>query len=143
MNIKFLKPVKGDYFNIEEASDEVFSQKLLGPGFLIKPKDSYIYAPVHGRIKMIYPTLHAIAIQADNFDVLIHVGLTEKLRHKNLFHLHVSLNDIVNAGDLLLSFNFNLSDYQESDYEIPVVFVQKQSLEIIHENENDFELTIL
>ena len=40
-------------------------------------------------------------------------------------------------------FNFKMSDYQENDYEIPVVFVQKQSLEIIHENENDFELTIL
>lgn len=142
MNIIFKKPIKGQYLNVEEAEDEVFSQKLLGPGFLIKPKDKNIYAPTHGKIKMVYPTLHAIAISLEDLDILIHVGLTDKIRTKNQYTLHVDVNQVVNPGDLLLSFNFNFADFDENDYAIPVVFVQKKELTIIKEDEDYIKLSI-
>jgi glucose-specific phosphotransferase system IIA component len=143
MNIHFKKPIKGEYLDITKASDDIFSQKLLGPGFLVKPIDKDIYSPICGKIKMIYPTLHAIAISTENLDILIHVGLSEKIRHKDLFKLHVKLGDIVSVGDKLLSLNFNFSDYHENDYQIPIVFVQKHTLQIINECEESIELGIL
>jgi glucose-specific phosphotransferase system IIA component len=143
MNIHFRKPIKGEYLDITKASDDIFSQKLLGPGFLVKPKDNHIYSPICGKIKMIYPTLHAIAISTENLDILIHVGLTEKIRHKDLFILHVKLGDTVLAGDKLLSFNFDFNDYHEDDYQIPIVFVQKHALQILNECEDSIELGIL
>lgn len=142
MNIRFKKPIKGEYLNIEEADDNVFSQKLLGPGFLIKPKDTSIYAPIHGKIKMIYPTLHAIAISLEDLDILIHVGLTDKIRNQNQYTLHVHVDQVVKPGDLLLSLNFDFADFDENDYVIPIVFVQKSELTIIKEDENYIDLSI-
>lgn len=143
MNINFKKPIKGEYLDITKASDDIFSQKLLGPGFLVKPQDKHIYSPICGKIKMIYPTSHAIAISTENLDILIHVGLTEKIRHKDLFTLHVKLNDMVTQGDKILSFNFDFKDYHENDYQIPIVFVQKQTLQILKECEDFIDLGIL
>ena len=143
MNIYFKKPLAGEYLDITKANDDIFSQKLLGPGFLVKPSDKHIYSPIHGKIKMIYPTHHAIAISTDNLDILIHVGLTDKIRHKDLFKLHVNLNDTVSQGDKLLSFNFDFNDYNELDYQTPIGFIQKQTLQIIKETKDIFELGIL
>ena len=53
-------------------------QKLLGPGFLVNPSDQQIFSPIHGKIKMIYPTHHALAISNNDYDILIHgVGLSD------------------------------------------------------------------
>lgn len=143
MNINFKKPILGEYLDITTASDDIFSQKLLGPGFLVTPKDKHVYSPICGKIKMIYPTGHAIAISTGDLDILIHVGLTDKIRHKDLFTLYVKLDDIVSQGDKLLSFNFSFDDYDEKDYQIPIVFVQKHTLQIINEQEDSIELGIL
>ena len=143
MNLKFKKPITGKYLDISKADDDVFSQNLLGPGFVVNPDDKNIYSPIHGKIKMIYPTHHAIAISTDDLDILIHVGLSDKLRHQHLFELHVNLNDIVSQGDKLLSFNFDYSSFDEVDYQIPIVFVQKKSLQIRNETKDAFELIIL
>ncbi len=143
MNINFKKPIQGKYSDITNASDDIFSQKLLGPGFIVTPHDKHIYAPICGKIKMIYPTGHAIAISMDDFDILIHVGLTDKIRHKDLFTLHVKVDDMVNQGDQLLSLNFDFKDYDVTDYQIPIVFVQKHTLQIINESEDLFKLGIL
>ncbi len=142
MKIDFYKPITGNYLDISFAKDDIFSQKLLGPGFLVIPKDTHIYAPIHGKIKMIYPTHHAIAISTVDCDILIHVGLSDALRHKALFDLHVALNDEVKIGDKLLSFNFDFNDYNLVDYQILVVFVQKKQLEIIKESDKVIELNI-
>lgn len=143
MNINFKKPIAGEYLDITNASDDIFSQKLLGPGFLVTPKDKHIYSPIYGKIKMIYPTGHAIAISNGDLDILIHVGLTDIIRHKDLFTLHVKLDDVVSQGDKLLSFNFDFKDYDQKDYQVPIVFVQKHTLQILNEHEDSIELGIL
>lgn len=143
MNITFKKPIIGEYFDITKAGDAVFGEKLLGPGFLVKPQDKHIYAPIDGSIKMIYPTLHAIAISNGTVDILIHVGLTEVIRDEKLFQLHVKLNDRVMQGDRLLTLNFEFANYLEQDYDTPIVFVQKQSLTIFKETKDCFKLGIL
>ena len=143
MNINFKKPILGQYTDIKNASDDIFSQKLLGPGFLVTPIDKHIYAPICGKIKMIYPTGHAIAISTDDLDILIHVGLTDKIRHKDLFTLHVNLDDVVKQGDKILSLNFNFDEFNLNDYQIPIVFVQKHTLQVLKECEDSIELGIL
>lgn len=142
MKIDIYKPIKGEYLDISEAKDDVFSQKLLGPGFIVNPKDKHIFAPIHGKIKMIYPTHHAIAISNDDYDILIHVGLSNALRDKSLFDLYVQVGDIVTLGDKLLTLNFDFNDYQPIDYQTPVIFVQKKVIEIINETKEKFELIL-
>ncbi|MFA5470519.1 MAG: PTS glucose transporter subunit IIA [Acholeplasmataceae bacterium] len=142
MKIDFYKPIKGEYLDISEASDDVFSQKLLGPGFLVNPCDQQIFSPIHGKIKMIYPTHHALAISNNDYDILIHVGLSDMLRDQSLFDLHVAIGDEVNIGDLLLTLNINFNDYNLIDYQTPIIFVQKKHIEVLKETKDNFELIL-
>lgn len=142
MKLNFFKPIKGQYADITTADDDTFSQLLFGPGFLVSPNDKHIYAPIHGKIKMIYPTHHAIAISTGDIDILIHVGLTSTLRNPEFFILHVNLNDDVKQGDLLLTLNVDFFNYTDKDLQTPIVFVQKKSLEIMCEEEQFITLNI-
>ena len=142
MQIVINKPISGTYHDISKANDDVFGQKLLGPGFLVDPTDKDIYAPIKGIVKMIYPTKHAFAISNDAYDILIHIGITETLRDPLLFQLHVSLHDEVNIGDKIMTLHFDFKEYEPKDYQIPIVFVQKKDITLIHETDKEITLNL-
>ena len=54
MNI--VAPLNGGIIPIEEVPDPVFSQKMMGDGIAIEPKDGHLYAPFSGEIIMVSPT---------------------------------------------------------------------------------------
>jgi len=136
MLLSFKKPVEGKYLDITHAKDDVFSQKLLGPGFVVNPKNHQIVAPICGKIKMIYPTQHAIAISNDQVDILIHVGLNNTLRNPSFFKLHVKLGDEVKQGDLLIELLIKDQPLTEIDLSTPIVFVQKKDFKIIESKDD-------
>jgi len=142
MKIHMFKPIKGQYQDITQAPDQVFSEKLFGPGFIITPKDHHIYAPIDGTIKMIYPTYHAFAISNDEVDILIHIGLNETLRDPSYFDLKVSVGDKVSIKDLICTLNVDFEKLNLVDYMIPVVFVQKKSMSKISETASFIDLLI-
>jgi len=74
LNIK--APLKGEYINISETPDHVFSNKMLGDGIVIKPKEEVIQSPIEGSIEMIFHTNHAVGIKTkDGIEILIHIGI--------------------------------------------------------------------
>lgn len=50
----------GTVQSIEQASDPVFAQKMMGEGYFVEPTNGHIYAPTSGIISSIFPTKHAI-----------------------------------------------------------------------------------
>jgi glucose-specific phosphotransferase system IIA component len=142
MLLSFKKPIEGTYLDITHAKDDVFSQKLLGPGFVVKPINPQIISPIYGKIKMIYPTHHAIAISNEEVDILIHVGLNETLRNPSYFKLHVSLHDEVKQGDLLLELLIKDLELKDQDLSTPIVFVQKKDFKILEANHDILTLDI-
>ena len=134
-------PFDGDCFDVSQTPDEVFSQKLLGPGFVYKPKTGEVYSPIDGVISMVFPTKHAISIKhKDNFEVLIHVGLDSVELKGEGFKHHVKLNQHVKIGDPILSFDLELLLSKAVIYS-PVVFVQMQSLtQLEKENSQGYSL---
>lgn len=99
-------PVKGNMIPIEEVSDPTFAQKVLGDGVAIMPYEGKVYAPVDGKIVSVFDTKHMIALETDTgSQVLIHIGIdTVKLNGK-YFICHVSENDYVKKGELLIEFD--------------------------------------
>ncbi len=74
--VKLFSPVNGTVIAIEEVADPVFSQKMMGDGFAVKPSDGNIYSPVSGKVVSVFPTQHAVGITMDNgIEVLVHMGL--------------------------------------------------------------------
>lgn len=61
---------------IAESSDPVFSQKMMGDGYFVTPKNGQIFAPVAGVVSSIFPTKHAIGITTETgLEVLLHMGV--------------------------------------------------------------------
>ena len=77
-------PVKGKAVDLKEVNDPTFSTGMLGQGVAIIPSEGKIYAPADGEIAMVFDTLHAVSMTADNgVEILVHIGLdTVELKGK-------------------------------------------------------------
>ena len=74
--VELSAPVTGTFINITEVEDPVFSEKMMGDGFAIKPFDKEIYSPIEGTVTSVFPTKHAIGfITTNGVEGLVHMGL--------------------------------------------------------------------
>ena len=108
---------KGKAVELKEVNDPTFNSGMLGQGVAIVPSEGKIYAPADGEIAMVFETLHAVSMTADNgVEILVHVGLdTVELKGEG-FEAHVQAGDKVKKGDLMLSVD--LDAVQAAGYDI-------------------------
>lgn len=93
-------PISGYCVGIENVDDPVFSSKVMGDGFAIKPQGDVVSSPCEGTITMIFETKHAFGIKTkDGKEILVHIGVdTVNLKGKG-FAAMKSVNDQVKVGD--------------------------------------------
>ena len=108
---------KGNAVELKEVNDPTFNSGMLVQGVAIVPSEGKIYAPADGEIAMVFETLHAVSMTADNgVEILVHVGLdTVELKGEG-FEAHVQAGDKVKKGDLMLSVD--LDAVQAAGYDI-------------------------
>jgi glucose-specific phosphotransferase system IIA component len=96
-------PIEGDLVPMIEIPDQVFSSKMMGDGFAIKPANGMVYAPADCDVVMVFETSHAIGLKTkENIEILIHFGIdTVKLNGVG-FDVKVKEGMKVKKGDLLL-----------------------------------------
>lgn len=101
-----VSPMSGSVIALEKVPDATFASGLLGKGIGIQPTVGRVVSPVNGTVASLFRTHHAIGLAADDgSEVLIHVGIdTVKLNGQH-FRAHVSQDDTVRVGDLLLEFD--------------------------------------
>lgn len=98
-------PVEGNILDITEVADDVFSTKMMGDGFAVEPAGDTVKAPCDGTVKLLAHTLHAVAIEREGVELLIHVGLdTVELEGKG-FQALTKQGRAVKAGDPLVQFD--------------------------------------
>ncbi len=87
--------IEGRIICIEDIPDEVFARKILGDGFAIIPNDNRVYSPVSGEVKLLFPTLHAVAIETEEgIELLVNIGIdTVKLDGEG-FMSHIKVGDV-------------------------------------------------
>lgn len=94
--------VEGEVIPLEEVSDPVFSQKMMGDGFGVKPATGEVYSPVDGKVVSIFPTRHALGLELDNgIEVLVHIGVDTVELEGEPFDIHVTEGDKVTHETLL------------------------------------------
>ena len=116
-------PVKGEAAPITEASDEAFAGKMMGDGYVIRPKEGMVYAPEDASVSFVFPSKHAVGLLAkDGKEYLVHVGVdTVKLEGQG-FEAFVKDGDQVKKGDKLIGFDIEyIKGHAKSD-ECIVVF---------------------
>lgn len=92
----------GKVMPITEVNDPVFSGKMMGDGYAVKPADGKIVSPVAGQVKSLFPTKHAIGLEtATGMEVLVHMGIDTVSLEGKPFTLMVKEGDQVEAGQEL------------------------------------------
>ncbi|WP_339213616.1 glucose-specific PTS transporter subunit IIBC [Ornithinibacillus sp. FSL M8-0202] len=120
---EFIAPIKGEIVPITEVPDQVFSGKMMGDGFAIKPVDGLVVSPVNGKVINAFPTKHALGILSEGGrEVLIHFGLdTVNLKGEG-FELLVEEGDTVKAGQPLLKVDLAYIEEHATSSITPIVF---------------------
>ena len=98
--------MNGNIVPLENVSDEVFRDRILGDGVAIEPREGKLFSPCDGKVESVFETKHAVNIVSDNgCEVLLHIGIdTVKLNGK-YFAAKVEDGQSVKKGDLLISFD--------------------------------------
>lgn len=87
---------------IEKVADPVFSEKMMGDGYGVKPTTGEVYSPVVGTVTSVFPSKHAIGILTDGgLEVLVHMGIDTVELNGEPFTSHVKEGDKVTSESLL------------------------------------------
>ncbi|WP_226038367.1 glucose-specific PTS transporter subunit IIBC [Aquibacillus saliphilus] len=126
-DLNFVSPATGKILPISEVPDQVFSQKMMGDGFAIEPEVGEIVAPVNGKILNVFPTKHAIGIEAENgMEILIHIGIdTVNLKGEG-FTAKVEEGDEIKQGQVLMEIDLDYISEHATSTITPVIFTNLQ-----------------
>ena len=100
-----LQPVKGVVIAREDIPDDTFASGVLGDGVGIQPSDDKVVAPFDGTISSVAESQHAVGIEANGMEMLIHVGVDTVNMKGDGFTCLVQEGDQVQAGQPLIIFD--------------------------------------
>ncbi len=100
-----LQPTRGRVIARGEIPDKTFATGILGAGVGIEPEEGIVFAPFDGEITSIADSKHAIGIEANGMEVLIHVGIDTVSMNGDGFEAAVKKGDMVKTGQRLLTFD--------------------------------------
>ncbi|WP_078808039.1 N-acetylglucosamine-specific PTS transporter subunit IIBC [Pilibacter termitis] len=96
----FFAVADGEVISISDVEDDVFSEKMMGDGYAVRPTSNAVYTPVAGKITSIFPTKHAMGIQTESgAEVLLHMGIDTVQLQGEPFTLAVEEGQVVKKGD--------------------------------------------
>lgn len=123
-------PVEGEVIQLEEVSDPVFSQKMMGDGFGVEPANGEIYSPIDGKVVSVFPTSHALGLELDNgIEVLVHIGVDTVELEGGPFDIHVSEGDKVTKDSHLATVDLAALEEAEKPDTVMVVFTNMDVVE--------------
>ncbi len=120
-------PATGKVIPLEQVKDQVFSQKILGDGIAVIPDNGKICSPADGEIISVAETLHAYGIKTrDGIEVLIHIGLDSVSLDGNGYTSHVSVGDMVTAGQPICTVDLEILEKNNISTVTPVIITSGQ-----------------
>lgn len=129
-DIELYNPVDGEVIPIEDVADPVFSQKMMGDGFGVQPTNGQIYSPINGKVTSVFPTKHALGLEADNgVEVLVHIGIDTVELQGEPFEIHVSEGDKVTPDTLLAAVDFDAVKEAGKGTTVIIVFTNMDAVE--------------
>ncbi len=100
-----LQPVKGTVIARDQIPDETFASGVLGDGVGIQPADDKVVAPFDGTISSVAESQHAVGVECNGMEMLIHVGVDTVNMKGDGFTCLVKEGDAVKAGQPLIIFD--------------------------------------
>ena len=117
-------PVDGQIFPIEEVSDPVFAQQMLGQTVSIHPStgELTLVAPANGVLELLYPTGHAYAVKMNNgIELLVHIGIDTVELNGRYFEILEKQKNTVTAGQPIVKVDFD--NIRNAGYDVSVLLI--------------------
>ena len=102
---KVMQPVAGNVIAREAIPDETFASGVLGDGVGVEPTAELVVAPFDGTISSVAQSKHAIGIESNGMEMLIHVGVDTVNMNGDGFECLVKEGDEVKLGQPLIRFS--------------------------------------
>ncbi|MBV4366898.1 PTS beta-glucoside transporter subunit IIABC [Erwinia phyllosphaerae] len=133
-------PLSGKVIPLEKVADETFASGLLGKGIAIIPESGRVISPVDGTVASIFRTGHAVGLIAENgIEIMVHVGMdTVQLNGKH-FTAHVTQDQAIRCGDVLIEFD--IPALREAGYDLttPVIVTNSDDyLDVLPASEQEY-----
>lgn len=130
VKVNFVAPVTGQFKDLSEVNDEVFSKKMMGEGFAIEPTNGEVYSPVTGKVISVFNTKHAIGLRTtEGLEVLLHMGIDTVDLEGKPFSVKVQEGDQVTSETKLAQMD--LDEVKAAGKQTTVVTVITNSLDHI------------
>ncbi len=100
-----LQPVKGVVIARDQIPDDTFASGVLGDGVGIQPEDDKVVAPFDGTVSSVAESQHAVGVECNGMEMLIHVGVDTVNMKGDGFTCLVKEGDEVKAGQPLIIFD--------------------------------------
>lgn len=134
-SLKIYPPMEGEIIDITEVSDAVFSQKMVGDGFAVKPSSGEVKSPVDGKILQIFPTNHAFGIATkEGVEILVHIGLDTVELNGEGFTRILEPGAKVKAGDVVIKVDLSALEKHGKQSVTPVVITNVDKVKEMHVN---------
>ena len=127
--LKVYAVADGDLINIENVNDLVFAQKMMGDGYAVIPDNGVITSPFDGKVATVFPTKHAIGLEAHGLEVLLHMGIDTVSLDGGPFETTVSENQEV-TNETVVS-NVDLAKLKEADKDNVMIVIFTNGNEVI------------
>ncbi|HZJ87376.1 MAG TPA: PTS glucose transporter subunit IIA [Erysipelothrix sp.] len=136
--------MNGEFVALENVEDKVFSEKMMGDGFAIKPNANEVYAPVDGEVTVVFPTLHAYGFKMKNgVEVLLHLGINTVELNGEGFEALVKVNDKVKKGDLIAKMDLDLINEKEYPITSMCILTSGETIDVVNADLNVTKDTLI
>ncbi|MEE3928465.1 glucose PTS transporter subunit IIA [Mycoplasmopsis ciconiae] len=123
--VEIFAPCSGKVLDLASLNDGVFSEKMLGEGFVvdISNYDTVIVnSPIDAKVSMIWPSKHAYGLKDKNgLEILIHIGINTTKMNGLGFESYVTLNQSIKKNQPLAKVD--VKKIKESGYNPNVIVV--------------------
>ncbi len=128
----------GKVISLDQVSDPVFSDRILGDGWAILPEEGKIYSPVNGRVTSVAEGRHAYGFESeDGLEVLVHVGIDSVSLKGEGFRSYVKEGDSVRAGELCAEVDLSLLREKNIAATTPVLICNAREGEVVRKTCGD------
>ncbi|MDD3340410.1 MAG: glucose PTS transporter subunit IIA [Lachnospiraceae bacterium] len=115
-------PLEGKAIKMSQVNDATFAAEVLGQGMAVVPTVGKVVAPCDGVVSATFDTKHAVGLTADSGEeILIHVGINTVELNGEHYIYHVTDDQKVKKGDLLLEFD--IPAIQAAGYDVTTPFI--------------------
>ncbi|WEV51383.1 beta-glucoside-specific PTS transporter subunit IIABC [Lactobacillus sp. ESL0731] len=97
---------EGEIVELKNVADQTFANGTLGNGIAFNSTNGDIYAPVSGKVTMVFPTKHALGITTpDGIEILLHLGINTVELQGQYFTNYVDKGSSVKQGQKIAHYD--------------------------------------